>query len=66
MATKRGIPQDESEKDNAVPYNKFNTAEKGHGDKQARGDGKEPLQCWICGNDHCKRDFIKYQSDGRP
>ena len=63
---KRGRPQHESEKDNAVPYKKFNTAEKGHEEKWARGCGKERLQCWICGKDHCKRDYPQYHSGGRP
>lgn len=48
--------QDASEKYNVVPYKRFNTAEKGHGEQQARGGGREPLQCWICGKDHRKRD----------
>ena len=29
---KRGRPQDASEKDNAVPYKRFNANEKGHGE----------------------------------
>ena len=51
---KRGRPQDESGKDNAFPYKGFNTVEKGHGEQQASGSGREPLQCWICGKDHCR------------
>ena len=43
---------------------KFNTAEKGHGEKQARGGGREPLQCWICGKDHRKRDCPQYHNGG--
>jgi len=53
---KRGRPQDVSEKENVVPCKRFNITENGHGEKQARGGGREPLQCWICGKDHCKRD----------
>ena len=63
---KRGRPQDASEKYNAVPYKRFNTAKKGHGEQQTRGSGREPLQCWICGKDHRKRDCLKYWSGGRP
>ena len=37
---KRGRPQDTSEKDNVVPYKRFNTAEKGHGEQKARGGGR--------------------------
>jgi len=40
---KRGISQDSSEKENVVPYKRFNTDEKGHGEKQARGGGREAL-----------------------
>ena len=40
---KRGKPQDASEKENVVPYKRFNTIEKGHGEQQARGSGREPL-----------------------
>ena len=53
---KQGIPQDESEKENIVPYKKFNIVENGHGEKLTRGDGREPLQCWLCGKEHHKRD----------
>ena len=53
---KRGRPKDASEKENEIPYKRFNTAEKGWGEKQARGGGREPLQCWICGKDHRNRD----------
>lgn len=56
--SKKGRPQDASEKDNAIPYKRFNTAEKGHGEKHARGSGREPLQHWICDKDHCKSDYI--------
>jgi len=30
---KRGRPQDAGEKENVVPYKKFNTFEKGHGEQ---------------------------------
>jgi len=30
---KRGIPQDECEKENAIPYKRFNIIEKGHREK---------------------------------
>ena len=63
---KQGIPQYLSEKEIAVPYKRFNTDEKGHGEKQARGSGMELLECWICGKDHHKRDCSQYQSGGRP
>eukprot|EP00253_Pinus_taeda_P028189 PITA_28189 len=63
---KRGRPQDESEKDNADPYKRFNTTKKGRGEQKSRGGSKEPLQCWICGKDHCKQDCLQYQSGGRP
>ena len=63
---KRGRPQDASEKENVFPYKRFNTTEKGHGEQQARGGGREPLQCWICGKDHRKRDCTQYQSGSRP
>ena len=33
----------------------FNTTGKGRGEQQARGGGREPLQCWICRKDHRKR-----------
>jgi len=55
---KRGRPQDVTEKENVVPYKRFNTAEKGRGEQWARGSGMEPLQCWICGQDHHKRDCL--------
>ena len=63
---KRGRPQDASEKENIVPYKRFNTIEKRHGERQARCGGREPLECWICGKDRCKRDCLLYQSGGRP
>lgn len=44
---KWGRPQDAVEKENVVPYNKFNVVEKGHGpqpgEKQNKGDGGGPL-----------------------
>jgi len=60
MATKEGRPQDASEKENTIPYNKFNTVEEGHGEKQARGGGTEPLQHWICGKNCRKRHCPQY------
>ncbi len=63
---KRGRPQYASEKEHIVPYKRFNTTEKGHGKQQARGGGREPLQCWICGKDHRKRGCPQYQSGGIP
>eukprot|EP00253_Pinus_taeda_P005757 PITA_05757 len=52
---KWGRPQDAGEKDNVVSYKNFNKIEKAHGEQQTRGDGRAPLQCSICGKDHCKR-----------
>ena len=40
---KRGRPQDASEKENVVPYKRFNATEKEREEKQARGSGREPL-----------------------
>lgn len=40
---KQGRPQGASEKENVVPYKSLNTTEKGHGGKQGRGGGREPL-----------------------
>eukprot|EP00253_Pinus_taeda_P022770 PITA_22770 len=57
---KRGRREDASEKDNIVPYKRFNATDKGHEEQHARGGGKEPLQCLICGKDHRKRDFPQY------
>jgi len=52
--------QDVDEKENVSPYKKFNVVDKGRGsqlgEQQTRGDGRGPLQCWICGKDHCKKD----------
>ena len=62
---KRGIHQDASEKENLIPYKRFNIVEKGHGEQQNRGFGREPLQCWICGKHHYKRDCPEYQGGGR-
>lgn len=48
-----------------VPYKKFNVVEKGHGslprELKNRGDGRGPLQCWICSKDHHKKDCPLYQ-----
>lgn len=63
---KQGRPEDESGKDNAVPYRGFNTVEKGHVEQHVSGNGTKPLQCWICGKDHRRRDFPLHQSGGRP
>jgi len=50
-----------------APYKKFNTTKKGHGshlgEKLNKDSGREPLQCWICGKDHCKKDSPLYQSE---
>jgi len=62
---KQGRLQGAREKENLVPYKKFNTVEKGHGEQQTRGDGRELLRCWIRGKDHCKRECPQYQG-GRP
>lgn len=58
--------QDASEKENAISYKRFNTSKKGHVEQQARGGGREPLLCWICGKDHNKRDWLQYHIGGRP
>ena len=57
---KRGRPQDASEKKNAVPYKRYNTIQKGHGEQQTRGGGREPLKCLICGKGYCKRYCSQY------
>lgn len=62
---KWGRPQDTSEKENGAPYKKHNANEKGHGswpgEKQNGGDGRGPLQCYICGKDNHKKEFPLYQ-----
>jgi len=37
----KGRPQDVAEKENTVPYERFNTVEKGRGENQAIGSGRE-------------------------
>jgi len=39
----RGRPKDVGEKENVIPYKKFNIVEKGHGNKHIMGDGRAPL-----------------------
>lgn len=50
-----------------APYKKFNVADKGHGshpgEKQSKGNGREPLQCWIFGRDHCKKVCPLYKGE---
>lgn len=66
---KRRRPKDESEKENVSSYKKFNVVEKGEGsqpvEQQNIGDGRGPLQCWICGKYHYNKGCQLYQG-GRP
>jgi len=61
---KRTRPQDVGEKENFVPYKKFNVVGQGHGSqpggKKKKCEGKGQLQCWICGKEHFRKDFTSH------
>lgn len=45
-------------------HKKFNAVDRGQGFQskdQKKGDGRNPLQCWTCGNDHSRTDCPQHQ-----
>ena len=47
-----------------MPHNNLNAFDIGQGfqsEDQNKGDGRRQLQCWICGKQHLKKDFLSYE-----
>lgn len=52
---KRTRPWDASEKDNVVPYKKFNGPQPR--EEKNTSDGRRHMQCWKCGKENLKKYF---------